>query len=128
MTFFDIKNNYLFIIIIKIKIINLFMKFNEIFNKDKKTMAIEVMPVIIVLIIMAIIAKEVLIKYMKSDYLIIYQLFSALFTIYFSFLLSKYIAPKYIIISLSLVLIELVEMELYVLTSKNYKILFLVLR
>ncbi len=104
------------------------MKFNEIFNKDKKTMAIEVMPVIIVLIIMAIIAKEVLIKYMKSDYLIIYQLFSALFTIYFSFLLSKYIAPKYIIISLSLVLIKLVEMELYVLTSKNYKILFLVLR
>ena len=74
---------------------------------------------------MAVIAKEVLKKYSKSAYLIIYQVFSALFTIYFSYLLSKYIEPKYIIISLSLILIELVSMEFYVLLFKNYKIIFI---
>jgi len=76
---------------------------------------------------MAIIAKEVLIKYSKSAYLVIYQVFSALFTIYFSYLLSKYIEPIYIIISISLILIELMSMELYVLLFKNYKIFFMAL-
>ena len=89
--------------------------------------AIEVTPVIIAIIVMAVIANEVLKKYSKSVYLIIYQVFSALFTIYFSYLLSKYIESKYIIISLSLILIELVSMELYVLLFKNYKILFIAL-
>ena len=104
-----------------------FLKFNKFFIKDSDATIKEVIPVIIVLIIMAVIAKEILKKYSKNIYLIIYQAFSALFTIYFSYLLSKYIEPKYIIISLSLILSELVAMELYVLIFKNYYILFLAL-
>ena len=104
-----------------------YLDFNKYLIKDNNIIIIEVIPVIIVLIIMAVIAKEVSKKYSKSAYLIIYQVFSALFTIYFSYLLSKYIEPKYIIISLSLILIELVSMEFYVLLFKNYKIIFITL-
>ena len=104
-----------------------YLDFNKYLIRDNNIIVIEVIPVIIVLIIMAVIAKEVLKKYSKSAYLIIYQVFSALFTIYFSYLLSKYIEPKYIIISLSLILIELASMEFYVLLFKNYKIIFITL-
>jgi hypothetical protein len=102
------------------------LEFNKYLIKDNNNIIIiEVISVIIVLIILAIIA--VLKKHSKSAYLIIYQVFSALFTIYFSYLLSKYIEPKYITISLSLILIELLSMELYVLLFKNYKIYFIIL-
>ena len=116
-----------YICIVLFSWLGFYLDFNKYLIKDNNIVIIEVIPVIIVLIIMAIIAKEVLIKYSKSAYLIIHQVFSALFTIYFSYLLSKYIDLKIIIISLSLILIELVSMELYVLLFKNYKILFITL-
>ena len=104
-----------------------YLKFNEPFIKDKKAMKIGLISVIISILFMAIIAKEVLKKYSKSPYLLFYQIFSGLFIIYFCFLLSKFIESKYIIISLSLILTELLAMELHVLLFKNYNILFFIM-
>jgi hypothetical protein len=115
-----------YICIILFSWLGFYLEFNKYLIKDNNNIiVIQVISVIILLIILAIIA--VLKKHSKSAYLIIYQVFSALFTIYFSYLLSKYIEPKYITISLSLILIELLSMELYVLLFKNYKIYFIIL-
>ena len=104
-----------------------YLKFNEPFIKDKKAMKIGLVSVIITNLFMAIIAKEVLKKYSKSPYLIFYQIFSGFFIIYFCFLLSKFFEYKYIIISLSLILTELLAMEFQVLLFKNYNILLFIM-
>lgn len=104
-----------------------YLKFNEPFIKDKKAMKIGLVSVIMTNLFMAIIAKEVLKKYSKSPYLIFYQIFSGFFIIYFCFLLSKFFEYKYIIISLSLILTELLAMEFQVLLFKNYNILLFIM-
>ena len=104
-----------------------FLKFNDLLSTDKYMLLAEVIPALFMLIVMSLISNEALKNYKKSNYLIIYHVFSTLFTIYFALLLSKYVDSKYIITSLSLVLIEIVAMYIYMLLFKNHKKLFLYL-
>ena len=122
---------FLFILLIQylnivfFSLLGFFLKFNDLLSTDKYMLLAEIIPVLFVIIVMSLVSNESLKNYKKSNYLIIYHVFSALFTIYFSLLLSKYVESKYIITSLSLILIEIVAMELYMLLFKNHKILFL---
>ena len=104
-----------------------FLKLKNLLSTDKYIMLAEVIPVLFVIIVLSVISNEVLKNFKQNKYLLIYNAFSALFTIYFTLLLSKFCNFEFdvIIISLSLILIELVAMEVYLLLFKNYKNLYL---
>ena len=104
-----------------------FLDLNKHFLKDNRTLIMEVIPVIIILIIMSGYMNYLIYKNSQSKYIIIFHVLSPLLTIYFSFLLSKYVEPKYILTSLSLILTEIAAMEIYLLLIKNYKYLLIIL-
>ena len=99
------------------------------FQIDQKLNEADISPVILfiplfgLIFVLSIIINDCLLKYKKSNYLVILNIIYSLFMIYFGLVLSIYTGPKYIVIGLTLVLLEILSLIINVFFHKKYQLL-----
>ena len=115
-----------FAIIILLTIIGFVFKFNEILIQSEASLAVKYTPFICFMFLLALIFCGFSLGHEKNKCLINFFIFFPPFVCYYSFLLSEYIDPKYCIIGLSLVGMEILSLSINIILKK-FDILFICL-